>query len=93
FDEEVYNYFTDYVLNQPADRLMWGAGRVEGHENLFATIKSLLDKYEEETPDLTTEIAALKAAEQNQKQLLEDSVKSETESVAQLTAQLKNLIQ
>ncbi|MGL4372797.1 MAG: M28 family peptidase, partial [Turicibacter sp.] len=48
FDEEVFNYFTNYVLDQPADRLMWGAGRVQGHENLFETIKSLQDKYEEE---------------------------------------------
>ncbi|MGL6106734.1 hypothetical protein [Romboutsia sp.] len=27
---------------------MWGAGRVEGHENLFNTIKSLQGKYEVE---------------------------------------------
>ena len=32
FDREVFRYFTEYVLNQPADRLKWGAGRIIRHE-------------------------------------------------------------
>ena len=31
FEREVFDYFTDYVVNQPADRLTWGAGRIVGH--------------------------------------------------------------
>ena len=26
FEEEVYTYFTEYVLNQPPGRLKWGGG-------------------------------------------------------------------
>ena len=33
FDREVFRYFTEYVLNQPADRLKWGYGRIIHHEN------------------------------------------------------------
>ena len=34
FEEAVYDYFTDYVRNQPAERLMWGAGRITGGQPL-----------------------------------------------------------
>lgn len=91
FDEEVFNYFTDYVLNQPADRLMWGAGRLEGHENLFDTVKSLLSKYDEENPEISKEIERLKEAESNQKELLENSIKEETSSIKELNNRLSEL--
>ena len=38
FDKEVFDYFTDYVLEAPKEKLMWGAGRIVGHEDLFDTI-------------------------------------------------------
>ena len=44
FDEEVYNHFTNYVLNQPKDRLKWGYKRLMPHENLYALVKDLLAK-------------------------------------------------
>lgn len=44
FDEEVYRHFTDYVFHQPKDRLKWGYGRLPEHENLYGTIKQLLQK-------------------------------------------------
>ncbi len=91
FDEEVFNYFTNYVLDQPADRLMWGAGRVEGHENLFSTVKSLLDKYEEKDPDVSKEIESLKAAENNQKEVLNKHINEEVENVKTLNAMLKEM--
>ena len=31
WSRETFDYFTNYVLNQSDDRLMWGAGRVQGH--------------------------------------------------------------
>ena len=70
FDKETFTYFTDYVLNQPADRLMWGAGGVVGHEDLFDVIHAVQDKAGTEGADYTEEIAALKAAEARQAQLL-----------------------
>ena len=47
FEREVFDYFTQYVLNQPADRLKWGAGRIIRHENLFSLVEGL-KKYLEE---------------------------------------------
>ena len=44
FDEEVYRHFTDYVFHQPKDRLKWGYGRLPEHENLYGTVKQLLQK-------------------------------------------------
>lgn len=44
FDEEVYVHFTDYVLNQPQERLKWGYKRLMPHENLYALVKDLLSK-------------------------------------------------
>lgn len=91
FDEEVFNYFTDYILNQPADRLMWGAGRVTGHENLFTVIQSLQDKYETPNADVTAEVAALKVAQENQKNLLEETIVAMTADLETMSVQLQNL--
>lgn len=53
FDEEVYRHFTDYVFHQPKDRLKWGYGRLLEHENLYGTVKQLLQK--EKQPETLTE--------------------------------------
>ncbi len=39
FDQEVHDYFTDQTLKQPEDRLLWGAGRIVGHEDLYDVVK------------------------------------------------------
>ena len=44
FDEAVYRHFTDYVFHQPKERLKWGYGRLLEHENLYGTVKQLLQK-------------------------------------------------
>ena len=46
FDEQVYRHFTDYVFHQPKERLKWGYGRLLEHENLYGTVKQLLQKEE-----------------------------------------------
>ena len=40
FEEEVFLYFTEYVLAQPGERLQWGKGRIRHHENLFPMVRS-----------------------------------------------------
>lgn len=70
WDREVYDYFTDYVLDQPADRLMWGAGRVVGHVDLFDPINSLIAKRDEPNADVSKEIEVLKLELENQQKLL-----------------------
>ena len=72
FDEEVYNHFTDFVLNQPQDRLKWGYRRLMPHENIYALVKDLLQK-KEEKPDeisLSGEISHLTRIFQDQCRLL-----------------------
>jgi hypothetical protein len=71
WSREVYDYFTSYVLDQPADRLMWGAGRVVGHEDLFDVVKSLGEKYDT-SENVDSEIAALNTAVSNQSKLLSE---------------------
>ncbi len=87
WSREVYDYFTSYVLNQPTDRLMWGAGRVVGHEDLFDVVKSLGEKYGTDE-NVEGEIAALTAAIDNQCKLLTDLTARQIEDLGQLTEML-----
>ena len=88
WSRETFDYFTNYVLNQSADRLMWGAGRVQGHEDLFDVIRSLLGKYGDTTADYTEELARLEAAVETQTAMLAQQVDHEVQSLAELTARL-----
>lgn len=72
FDEAVYNHFTDYVLNQPQDRLKWGYKRLMPHENLYALVKDLLQKKEADPEEisLSCEISHLTRIFQDQCRML-----------------------
>ena len=88
WSRETFDHFTNYVLYQSADRLMWGAGRVQGHEDLFDTIRSLLDKYGDTSGDYTAELARLEEAVENQTSMLAQQTAHELQSLQELTAQL-----
>ena len=60
FDEYVYRHFTDYVFNQPKDRLKWGYGRLLGHEDLYHVVKCLLKKEKRSRHRLPGRTALLK---------------------------------
>ena len=75
FEEEVYTYFTEYVLNQPADRLKWGAGRIVHHQNLFGLVERLKAKAGEENPDTQEEYEVLVRARENQLCCYEDDIR------------------
>ena len=67
-----YYHFTEYILHQPKDRLMWGAGRILHHENLYGIVKRLrkLESRQAEhgqIPDLEEEIRRLQAAQRRQR--------------------------
>ena len=89
WSRETFDYFTNYVLNQSDDRLMWGAGRVQGHEDLYDVIRSLLDKYGDTSADYTAELARLNDAVNNQTAMLAEQVDHEVRALAELTAQLQ----
>lgn len=91
WSRETFDYFTNYVLNQSDDRLMWGAGRVQGHEDLYDVIRSLLDKYGDTSVDYTAELARLNDAVNNQTAMLAEQVDHEVQALAELTAQLQTI--
>ena len=91
FDKEVYNYFTDYVLKAPKEKLMWGSGRIMGHEDLFDTINSLKEKREQTGVDVSSEIQTLNEVLVRQKELLKTTVDEEVASVNKLSEMLDKL--
>ena len=91
FDREVFNYFTDYVIKAPKERLMWGAGRIVDHEDLYETIQSLKEKRDQSSPDVSDEIRALTAALDRQEELLQKTVSEQTSAVEKLGGLLNEL--
>ena len=91
WSRETFEYFTDYVLNQSADRLMWGAGRVQGHEDLFDVIRSLQEKYGDSSADYTAELARIDQAIETQRTMLNEQVEHEVSALEALTAQLMQI--
>ena len=89
FDDEVYHYFTEYVLNQDCDRLQWGAGRIVHHVDLSKEVKSLQKKIAEGRNDVSEELAALRKMEEEQLVCFDDDIRYMTQAVDTLTAGLK----
>ncbi|MGX7109577.1 M28 family peptidase [Facklamia miroungae] len=89
FSRETYDYFTNYVLDQSDDRLMWGAGRIVSHVDLFDTIASVKQKVINENPDYKEEITVLEKHVKDQEKLLKDVVEEEISQLQQLQALLK----
>ncbi|TQR21842.1 M28 family peptidase [Psychrobacillus vulpis] len=91
FEKEVYDYFTDYVLEAPKEKLMWGAGRIVGHEDLFDTISSLKNKSEQSDADVSAELKTLNGSLERQIELLKTTVSDEITSVKKLDEMLDGL--
>ncbi|MEI4770136.1 M28 family peptidase [Psychrobacillus sp. FJAT-51614] len=91
FEKEVFDYFTDYVLEAPKEKLMWGEGKIVGHEDLFDTIKSLKEKRDQSNADVSAEISTLNETLVRQKELLKTTVSDETASVKELGEMLAEL--
>ena len=92
FDEEVFRHFTEYVLDQPEDRLKWGAGRIVHHANLFRLVSQLKGKLGEEEPDLETECRYLSQAADRQMLCYRDDMEYMASSVEKLTAAMKDCL-
>ena len=97
FDREVFRYFTEYVLNQPADRLKWGYGRIIHHENLYDLVVSLKEKNKlqkaGERPDLEEEYKILLQAANAQEQCYRDDIDYMASSVEKLLAAMEGCVQ
>lgn len=91
FEEEVYTYFTEYVLNQPADRLKWGAGRILHHQNLFGLVESLKAKNLRRDEDVEEERALLLKAQQEQLRCYKDDIRYMISSSAKIVEAINAL--
>ena len=91
FDEEVYYHFTEYILHQPKDRLMWGAGRIMHHENLYGIVQKLKDRMKEKEPELDGEIRRLEAALRRQRAYYRDDIRYLKQSVSRIYAMLEEI--
>jgi len=99
WEKEVYEYFTNYVIHREPEKLMWGAGRIMGHVNLFDTIESIMEK-EQETEKITfgfleseeryaLELEAIDNAILSQEQLLKDTIHQEIRDLKQFETMLQ----
>lgn len=84
FDEYVYRHFTDYVFNQPKDRLKWGYGRLLGHEDLYHVVKCLLKKRKEADTDYREELHYLKECHKKQTGRLIDTLKETGQTIQEM---------
>lgn len=89
FSKETYEYFTDYVLYQNEDKLMWGTNRVLGHNDLYDVIQSLMSK--DENSDFSEELTILNNCLNNEKVLLNDEVNLELEGLDILINNLQQI--
>ncbi|WP_347501038.1 M28 family peptidase [Clostridium sp. chh4-2] len=94
FEEKVYRYFTEYVLEQPPERLQWGAGRIVHHENMFQLVQGLKRRLNVKDADLSREYDYLKQVEANQKACYQDDIRyliHEIENLIQMIEKAKDM--
>ena len=84
FDEYVYRHFTDYVFNQPKERLKWGYGRLLEHEDLYHVVKCLLKKRKEADADYREELHYLKECYNKQTGRLLGTLKEISQTIQEM---------
>ena len=84
FDEYVYRHFTDYVFNQPKDRLKWGYGRLLEHEDLYHVVKCLLKKRKGADTDYREELHYLKECYHKQTRRLSGTLKEIAQTIQEM---------
>ena len=86
FEREVFYHFTEYILKQSPDRLMWGKGRIIHHENLYDLVERLKEKKPGDS--LEAEKQTLREAWERQKHYYADDI----EYLIRAVEKLRNLI-
>lgn len=84
FDEYVYRHFTDYVFNQPKERLKWGYGRLLEHEDLYHVVKCLLKKRKGADTDYREELHYLKECYNKQTGRLLGTLKEISQTIQEM---------
>ena len=89
FDPAVVDYFADKARNQPPERLMWGAGRLQERLALGSLLRRIKAEEKAEKPDHAAALAQVKQLKKDQQELLKEIVKTETADLARLSRTLK----
>ena len=84
FDEYVYRHFTDYVFNQPKERLKWGYGRLLEHEDLYHVVKCLMKKRKGADTDYREELHYLKECYHKQTRRLSGTLKEIAQTIQEM---------
>ncbi len=74
FDKNVYDHFTDYVYNQPKERLKLGYKRLLEHENMYDIVKELLQQEADAATDYSDSIKALQLIANKKNSMLEKTL-------------------
>ncbi|MGL4737963.1 MAG: M28 family peptidase [Cellulosilyticaceae bacterium] len=93
FSKETFDFFTDQVMKQPADRLNWGAGRVMGHVDLYDIIESIGQKRTQKDADVTQEIKQLKEIIMVQQHSLREATTRQVAAINEVAQRLTQLMQ
>lgn len=91
FDEEVYYHFTEYILHQPEERLMWGKGRIMHHENLYGIVQKLKALLQENKPVSVEEVRRLEAALRRQRSYFCDDIRYMERAAGKLRGLLEEI--
>ncbi len=89
FSREVCRHFSEYALHQPAERLMWGAGRLLGHCDLFDAVRAL----EQNRADRQKVLQSISQSQETQRLLLSQAIEQETKDCLTLATLLERLEQ
>ncbi len=93
FDTQVVDYFAKMAREQPAERLMWGAGRLQERLALRGLLLAVKAQAGSKKPDYSGEIEQIQQLKKQQRDLLKEIVKQETEDLAQLGRMLKDTLE
>lgn len=89
FERDVFYHFTEYIMKQSPDRLMWGKGRIIHHENLYDLVKSLKEKKFGDS--LERERRSLKEAWERQKNYYIEDIEYLIRAVEKLTDMIREV--
>lgn len=90
FDEQTFDFFVEQVLG-PDAKNSWGTGYIKSHADIWQVINDLLAVYDEETPDVSAQIAALENELETQKADLSSVVAAEIAALNSITETMTSL--
>lgn len=89
FDKDVFEYFTNYVINAEKGKLMWSAGKVVSHRDLYDLINSLQEKGDGK--EYSAELEIISKSIKEEQEILKQTVAEELKSVKEINNLLESI--